>query len=124
MTRQRMFSVVKSRWPVEEIQLHSVALCHTSLESSMREALTVGINRAVALAMPPPNSASRSMAAAGTGRMMSTEELRRLIRRTVDSGDIMAVSLPAPATQHVVVLRASATAALSVSKHSNHGRCF
>ena len=78
---------------------HCRALCWFMCrrQRSLQAALTAGTNRAVAVTLPPPNSASRFVAAAGTGRMMSTEELRRLTRRIVDSDGAVAVSLSAPA---------------------------
>ena len=67
----------------------------------------MGTSRAVAVAMPPPNSASRFVAVAGAGRMMSTDELRRLTRRIVDSEGAAAVSLSAPAARRTTTRLAS-----------------
>ena len=50
----------------------------------------------MAVAMPPPNSASRPADAACRGRMMSTDELRRLTRRIVASDGCLSASASAP----------------------------
>ena len=107
-TRQRLSSAVGPRrqcWPINSTAERSNGL-HAQ-GSSPRAALTVGTSRAVAVAMPPPNSASRFVAVAGAGRMMSTDELRRLTRRIVDSEGAAAVSLSAPAARRTTTRLAS-----------------